>query len=64
MKTLLLTGDDGYKAVGVRLLAQLFKNEYEVTIVATKKQMSGAGGSVTVYGSKEWGMETIEGIDS
>jgi len=64
MKTLLLTGDDGYNALGVRLLAQIFKTDYEVTIVASKVQKSGAGGSVKAYGSKEWGMETIDGIDA
>lgn len=64
MKTLLLTGDDGYNAIGVRLLAQIFKNDYQVTIVATKVQKSGVGGGVKAYGSKEWGMETIDGIDS
>lgn len=64
MKTLLITGDDGYKARGLRILAQVFKDTYKVTIVATKEQKSGVGGGLKSYGEKEWGHEVIDGIDS
>ncbi len=61
-KSLLITGDDGYKAIGLRVLASLFKDDYDVTIVATKVQQSGAGGSTKAFGTKQWGKETIEGV--
>lgn len=64
MKKVLVTGDDGYKAVGIRTLAQSLKDQYEVIIVATKEQRSGAGGSTKAYGEKEWGMEIVDGIKS
>jgi 5'-nucleotidase len=64
MKTLLITGDDGYKAIGLRLLVAVLKDQYKITIVATKVQQSGAGGGGKSYGSKEWGYELVDGIDS
>ena len=64
MKTLLITGDDGYKSLGARLLSKIFKDEYAVTVVATMEQKSGAGGSTKAFGSKAWGMETVDGVDS
>lgn len=64
MKKVLITGDDGYKAVGLRVLANALKNDFEVTIVATKEQKSGAGGGLKAYGEKEWGMDIIDGIKS
>jgi 5'/3'-nucleotidase SurE len=64
MKTLIITGDDGYKSIGLRLIAQIFKDTYKVTIVATKQQQSGVGGGLKSYGTKEWGFEKVDGIDS
>jgi 5'/3'-nucleotidase SurE len=61
---LLITGDDGYKSVGINLLAKIFKDSYEVTIVGTKNPKSGAGGSTKAYGEKQWGHEIINGIDA
>ena len=64
METILITGDDGYKSLGIRLLAQMFKDDYDIVIVASKEQRSGVGGGLKAYGSKAWGMEKVEGIDS
>jgi 5'-nucleotidase len=63
MKTLLITGDDGYQAVGLQLLANIFKNNFEVTVIATKVQKSGAGGGLKASGEKAWGYEKIDDCD-
>lgn len=63
-KRVLLTGDDGYQAVGIRLLAKVLAPEYQVTIVATKEQRSGVGGGTKAYGSKAWGKSVVEGVDA
>ncbi|MBI2356442.1 hypothetical protein HYV12_00055 [Candidatus Dojkabacteria bacterium] len=62
MKKVIITGDDGYKGVGLRVLANALRNDFDLTIIATREQKSGAGGSVKAYGEKEWGEETVDGI--
>ncbi|MFZ6021931.1 MAG: 5'/3'-nucleotidase SurE [Patescibacteria group bacterium] len=63
-KRILITGDDGYKSIGVRLLAKILVPEYEVTIVATKEQRSGVGGGTKAYGTKTWGKDKVENVDA
>ena len=64
IKTILLTGDDGYNALGIRVLAHLLKDNYEVSIIATKTQQSAMGGKLTLSGSFKWGKEKVDGIDA
>ena len=44
VKKILLSGDDGYEAVGIRVLVELLKDSYELKIAATKGQRSAIGG--------------------
>ncbi|MFN8769635.1 MAG: 5'/3'-nucleotidase SurE [Neisseriaceae bacterium] len=47
---ILLTNDDGYRALGINTLYQaLIKAGHEVIIVAPERNSSGAGQSITVY---------------
>jgi len=62
IKNILLTGDDGYKSVGIRILIKLLKSKYNLEIAATKKQQSGIGGSLSLEGIKKWGEDTVNGI--
>ena len=64
MESILITGDDGYNSLGIKLIAQVLSNKYNVVIVATKEQRSGVGGGLKAYGTKEWGLEQIGGVDS
>ena len=44
VKRILVTGDDGYNSLGVRVLAHFLKDKYDLEIVATKTQYRGVGG--------------------
>lgn len=46
-KTILLTNDDGYNSIGIRLLYDILKNFYHVVIVAPESEKSGVGHSFT-----------------
>jgi 5'/3'-nucleotidase SurE len=47
---ILITSDDGYDAVGVRLLVRYLQSKYELKIAGSKDQMSGVGGKITSEG--------------
>lgn len=64
MKSILITGDDGYNSVGVRTLARLLQQNYEVKIAATLNQQSATGGKISLTNKLEWGEEKIEGVDA
>ena len=57
-KRILLTGDDGYNSIGIRLLINALKDDHELHIAATKHQQSGVGGKISVYTDSSW--EEIE----
>jgi 5'-nucleotidase len=61
-KRVLLTGDDGYNAIGTRLLIDLLKDEFDLVVVGTKNQQSGVGGMVNVKTGGEYGETVIDGI--
>ncbi len=62
MKRILLTGDDGYKSIGTRLVVHALKRSCDLTIVATKFQMSGVGGHVSLKTGVDWGEDVVEGV--
>jgi 5'-nucleotidase len=61
IKSILLTSDDGYNSIGVRLLVALLKDKYDLAISATKEQQSGVGGKINISGG-EWGETMIDGV--
>lgn len=48
MMKILLTNDDGYDSEGLRAVADLFKGEYEITVVAPDNQRSASSHSITL----------------
>jgi 5'-nucleotidase len=62
-KRILLTGDDGYNSIGIRLLIEALKDNHELRIAATKHQQSGVGGMLSLEDKyREWGETTIDGV--
>ena len=61
VRSILLTGDDGYNSIGTRLLARLLRKNFEVCIAATKEQQSGMGGKINLKGG-DWGETHIEEV--
>lgn len=59
---ILLTGDDGYNAIGIRLLIHFLRQDHDLTIVATKTQQSAMGGKLSVQKGCSYGETTIDGI--
>ncbi len=64
VKNILLTGDDGYNAIGTRLLVHFLKKDFHLTIAGTKDQQSGVGGMKNIVTRKSWGLNTIDGISA
>jgi 5'-nucleotidase len=62
IKRILLTGDDGYNAIGIRLMVHLLKNEYELLIAGTKEQQSGVGGKLSIFSGGNWGTSSVDGV--
>ncbi|PIY79500.1 MAG: hypothetical protein COY81_02235 [Candidatus Pacebacteria bacterium CG_4_10_14_0_8_um_filter_43_12] len=62
IKTILLTGDDGYNSIGTRLLVKALKNDFLLQIAATKYQQSGVGGGLSLQKGGNWGETTVDGV--
>lgn len=62
IERVLLTGDDGYNSTGTRILLQLLKDTYDLTIAGTNSQQSGVGGKMSLAKGFDWGQTTFEGI--
>ena len=62
IRRILLTGDDGYNAIGTRLLVHFLKHEYQLFIAGTKNQQSGVGGTKTLKKELAWGEDTVDGV--
>ncbi len=62
IRTILLTGDDGYNSIGTRLLIHYLKDHYNLFIAGTKKQQSGVGGYVNVGKDVHWKDIKVDGI--
>jgi len=62
IKRVLLTGDDGYKSIGIRLLVHFLKNKYDLCIAATSTQQSATGGMANIIKGGKWGETKVEGI--
>lgn len=59
----LVTGDDGYRALGLRIVATVLKEKgFDVKIAATKDERSSTGGSFPGHG--RWGKDTVEGVEA
>lgn len=63
-KTILITGDDGYHSLGTRVLIHFLKNDFDLSIVCTKKQQSGVGGYKSIQLSGTWGKEIVDGTQA
>jgi 5'-nucleotidase len=61
-KRILLTGDDGYNSIGIRLLIHALKDDFELAFAATKHQQSGVGGKLTFGDDTKWGEVTVDGV--
>lgn len=61
-KRILLTGDDGYQSIGTRLVISALGNQTDITIAATKSQMSGVGGHVSLKTGAAWGEDMVDGV--
>lgn len=62
VKKILITGDDGRRAIGTRLLVRFLKDGYKLSIVETKVQQSGVGGKIHLAKTIKWGEHTIDGV--
>ncbi len=62
VKRILLTGDDGYNAIGIRLLVHILKHKYDLSIAATRDQMSGVGGHLSLQHGGRWGETEVDGV--
>lgn len=62
IRTILLTGDDGYKAIGTRMLVAALKDDYQLTIASTLTQQSGVGGYISVKEGGGWGEDEVDGV--
>lgn len=60
---ILLTGDDGYTAIGTRLLIHLLKDQAELFVASTREQQSGVGGRLSMRGF-EWQRTTVDGVEA
>lgn len=59
---ILLTGDDGYNAIGTRVLIHFLKKEHSIAVVGTRAQQSGVGGKVSMGGEMTWEDKMIDGV--
>ena len=62
IKRILLTGDDGYNSIGIRLLVHFLKEKYDLAIAASKVQQSGVGGKLNIKHGGNWGETKVDGI--
>ncbi|MDP1722433.1 MAG: 5'/3'-nucleotidase SurE [Candidatus Gottesmanbacteria bacterium] len=61
-KRILLTGDDGYQSIGTRLVLRALGESVDLMIAATKSQMSGVGGHVSLKTGAAWGEDVVDGV--
>lgn len=64
IKNILLTSDDGYDSLGVKLVIRALKDKYNLKIAATKTQQSGVGGMIHIADGGQWGMDQVEGVEA
>lgn len=64
LKKILLTGDDGYQSLGLRILIAVLNDEFDLKIAATKKQQTGVGGGLTFTRAVKWGESKVDGVDA
>ena len=62
IKTILLTGDDGYNSIGTRLLIHALKDNYTLQIAGTRTQQSGVGSKISIHTGFEWGTDTVDEV--
>lgn len=58
----LLTGDDGYNSIGIRLVVRALHESCELAIAATKHQQSGVGGALSLMHGGTWGEAVVDGV--
>lgn len=64
MKSVLITGDDGYDSIGTKLLKEYFKGKYEIKVCGTAEQMSGVGGFSNFKTGVDYEVLDINGIET
>ncbi len=63
IQKILITSDDGYNSLGVRVLAHILKDDYQLKIAGTLDQMSGVGGKLSLSGGK-FSNSTVDGVEA
>jgi len=61
---ILLTGDDGYNSIGIRLLIHYLHKEHKLTVVGTKTQQSAVGGKLHVKDGCAYTQTKLDNIDA
>lgn len=61
-KRILLTGDDGYNSIGIRLLIRALRDKYDLQVAATLHQQTGVGGKISLSTGGKWGQAEVDGI--
>ena len=62
IRTILLTGDDGYNSLGTRLLIHALKDTYDLQIAGTLRQQSGVGSKISIHTGFEWGSAMVDDV--
>ena len=62
IKRILLTGDDGYNAIGTRLLIHFLRDDFALTLAGTKTQQSGVGGMIHVAKGGSYTEMSVDGV--
>ncbi len=64
IKNILLTSDDGYNSLGIRLLTHILKDKFNLKIAATFSQQSGVGGRMSLKKGGKWREAQVEGVSA
>lgn len=62
IKKILITGDDGYNSIGIRLLIHFLRDKYDLQVAATLDQMSGVGGHMKIATGGTYENTKVDGI--
>lgn len=62
--SILLTGDDGYAAPGIRVVAAMLQDQFDLKIAGTTTQQSGVGGKLSLQDGFGWRQTSIDGIEA
>ena len=61
---ILITGDDGYNSIGIRVLIKLLREDNALKIMGTATQQSGVGGLLNLKSSAAYEKSEVDGIEA